>query len=122
IGSVSKPLWKEIPRFREFRQARIKVWHECWDLDLAVWLSARDRLGELRRARDVAMRRAYEAGTGPSIAAHEVDIFLIEPGSDRYRGRLCNFNSCPKGKPQCAVPGCGDEPFNKVIQDFVPDP
>ena len=61
IGSVSKPLWKEIPRFREFRQARIEVWHECWGLDLAVWLSARDRLGELRRARDVAMRRAYDA-------------------------------------------------------------
>src|SRR5712664_2492855 len=38
IGSVAKPLWKEIPRFREFRQQRIEVWHECGDLDLALWM------------------------------------------------------------------------------------
>ncbi len=36
IGSVAKPLWKEVPRFRAFRRARIEVWHECGDLDLAL--------------------------------------------------------------------------------------
>jgi len=40
IGSVAKPLWKEIPRFSEFRRAGIEVWHECKDLDLAVWISS----------------------------------------------------------------------------------
>jgi hypothetical protein len=41
IGSVAKPLWKEVPRFSEFRNAGIEVWHECKDLDLAVWISSR---------------------------------------------------------------------------------
>jgi hypothetical protein len=29
FGSVAVPLVKEIPRFREYQQARIEVWHEC---------------------------------------------------------------------------------------------
>jgi len=41
---VAKPLWKEIPRFREFRQQRIEVWHECGDLDLALWIDSQHRL------------------------------------------------------------------------------
>lgn len=120
IGSVAKPLWKEVPRFREFRRAGIEVWHECKDLDLAVWLSSQERLGELRRARDLALRRAYEAGTGPSITGHQVDVFLFEPGSDNYLGRLCSFNQCPKGKRDCLVPGCGSIPFNKKFDGFSP--
>jgi hypothetical protein len=120
IGSVAKPLWKEVPRFREFRNAGIEVWHECKDLDLAVWISSQDRLGALRRARDRALREGYESRTGPSTANHQVEIFLIEPGSYRYLGRLCNFNACPKGKPECLVPGCGAIPFNKRIAAFVP--
>jgi hypothetical protein len=55
IGSVAKPLWKEIPRFSEFRRARIEVWHECSDLDLALWIDRQDRLGEIRRAGDRAL-------------------------------------------------------------------
>ena len=120
IGSVAKPLRKEIPRFSEFRRAGIEVWHECKDLDLAVWISSQHRLGELRRARDAALRQAYDAGTGPGTASHQVDVFLIEPGTDRYLGRLCKFSTCPKGKPDCAVPGCGDIPFNKRVEGFVP--
>ena len=120
IGSVAGPLWKEVPRFREFRRARIEVWHECFDLDLAVWLESLDRLGKMRRTRDLALRAAYEAGTGPSITGHQADIFLFEPESDRYLGRLCSYNSCPKGKRDCLVPGCGAIAFNKVVADFVP--
>ena len=120
IGSVAKALWKEVPRFYEFRRAGIEVWHECKDLDLAVWLSSQHRLGELRRTRDLALRRAYETGAGPSVTSHQVEVFLIEPGTDHYLGRLCNFNACPKGKPQCLVPGCGAVPFNKRVKAFVP--
>jgi hypothetical protein len=115
IGSVAKALWKEVPRFREYRRAGIEVWHECKDLDLAVWLSSQHRLGELRRARDRVLRDA-----DLNVANHQVEIFLIEPGTDRYLGRLCNFNTCPKGKPQCRVPGCGAIPFNKVVDGFAP--
>jgi len=120
IGSVAKPLSKEVPRFPKFRRAGIEVWHECKDLDLAVWISSQDRLGALRRARDLALRKGYESGKGPSTANHQVEIFLIEPGTDRYLGRLCNFNACPKDKPQCLVPGCGAVPFNKRVDGFVP--
>jgi hypothetical protein len=120
IGSVAGPLWKEVPRFREFRRAGVEVWHECFDLDLAVWLESLDRLGEMRRAFGLALRSGWNAGTGPSTAEHQADIFLFEPASDRYLGRLCSFNACPKGKPDCLVPGCGAIAFNKVIADFVP--
>lgn len=120
IGSVAQALWMEVPRFREFRREGIEVFHECMDLDLALWLSRWDRLGALRRAKDRALRRAYEKGTGPSVTGHQVDAFLIEAGSDTYRGRLCSYNSCPKGKPKCWVPGCGEIPFNRIVEDFKP--
>lgn len=120
IGSVAGPLWKEVPRFSEFRRARIEIWHECGDLDLALWIDAQYRLGELRRAAIQALRAAYEAGTGISVASHQLDIFLIEPGTDRYLGRLCSFNQCPKHKPECLVEGCGAMPFNKRVAEFVP--
>jgi hypothetical protein len=119
IGSVAKPLWKEVPRFREFRRERIEVWHECRDLDLALWIDSQQRLGDLRRAAALALRDAFEAGTGVSVVSPQLDVFLIEPGSDRYLGRLCHFNQCPKGKPQCLVPGCGAIPFNKHVADFT---
>lgn len=122
IGSVAKPLWKEVPRFREFRREGVEVWHECGDLDLALWLESQHRLGELRRAAVGALRRAYEAGAGMSVVGHELDVFLIEPVSDRYLGRLCSFSQCPKGKRDCLVPGCGEIAFNKRIADFEPRP
>lgn len=69
IGSVAKTLWKEVPRFREFRRAGIEVWHECSDVDLSVWITSQHRLGALRRARDLASRSAYEASPSPKRAA-----------------------------------------------------
>ena len=41
------------------------------------------------------------------VAHHQVEVFIFEPGTDRYLGRLCCFGQCPKGKPECEVPGCG---------------
>ena len=122
IGSVAKALWKEVPRFREFRREGVEVWHECGDLDLALWLDSQERLGQLRSAAARALRAAHDEGTGIGVAGHQLDIFLIEPGSDRYLGRLCSFNQCPKGKPGCLVAGCGAVPFNKQVAGFVPDP
>ena len=117
-GSVARPLWKEVPRFRQFRRERIEVWHECGDLDLVLWLSSLERLDDLRRARDSALRRADEAGRNFGLAGFQVDCFLFEPGSDRYLGRLCSFNQCPKGKPHCETPGCGAVPFLKQHEGF----
>ncbi|AVM76173.1 hypothetical protein [Magnetospirillum gryphiswaldense] len=121
IGSVAKPLRKEVPRFQPFRRHGIELWHECGDLDLAVWLDSLDRLGDLRRARDLALRQACESGTGIRVASHQVDTFLFEPVSNRYLGRLCSFAQCPKGKRDCLPPGCGAIPFNKLVDGFQPD-
>jgi hypothetical protein len=121
IGSVAKALWKEIPRFAAFRRQRIEVWHECGDLDLALWIDSQHRLRELRQAVERALREAFETGVGISIAGHQLDVFLFEPASDRYLGRLCSFNQCPKGKRDCLVPGCGEIAFNKRIVEFTPN-
>ena len=118
IGSVARPLWKEVPRFSEFRRQHVEIWHECKDVDLAVWLNRFDRLRELNRARNLAAQGIH-AKLGFGVANHEVEIFLLEPGSDRYLGRLCKFASCPKGKRACDVPGCGSEAFLQQHQDFV---
>lgn len=120
IGSVAKPLWKEVPRFREYRGKGIALWHECGDLDLAVWLDTLENLDALRRARDLALREMVERGATFGIVGHQVDTFLFEPGFDRYLGRLCSFNQCPKGKRDCLTPSCGAAPFNKRIDGFLP--
>jgi len=95
--------------------------HECGDLDLVVWIESQHRLGELRRVRDLILKKAFEAGLGISVVGHQVDTFLVEAESDRYAGRLCKFAQCPKGKRDCLTPGCGTIAFNKVIEGFSPD-
>ena len=41
------------------------------------------------------------------LARHARDVFILQPGTDRYLARPCDFNRCHKGKAQCRVPGCG---------------
>lgn len=122
IGSVAKPLWKEVPRFSDFRREGVEIWHECKDLDLAIWIESQEHLGGLRRAAAKALRSAYERGAGTSVVSQQLDVFLIEPGSNRYLGRLCHFKACPNDKRECATPGCGAIPFNRAIADFKPEP
>jgi len=97
LGSVAARPWQEVPRFAPFRRARIALWHECKDLDLALWLAHLRDLDGLRRAKDRALRDHF-ARTGAGVASHQVDVFVLEPETDRYLGRLCQFNRCPKGK------------------------
>jgi len=118
IGSVARPLWKEVPRFAPYRRRGIPLWHECKDLDLALWLDDLTNLGALRRAKAAALRREHEQQPDFGVADHQIDIFLFEPGTDAYLGRLCNFNRCPKGRPECTVPGCGTVPFMRRFADF----
>lgn len=119
IGSAASPLNKEIPRFRQFRRAGVSIWHECRDVDLAVWLDDLDCLNELRKALGRALNELlsdHQIG----VAHHQVDVFILEPGTDRYRGRLCRFGSCPKqGKDECYVSGCGVRPFLRQHRDFT---
>jgi hypothetical protein len=121
IGSVARPLRKEVPRFARFRRARVAVWHECRDVDLAVWLGDVSELDVLRKARSRALNALFDE-TGIGVAHHQVDVFLLEPRSDLYLGRLCHFGTCPKGKPECRVPGCGTALFLQRHAEFVFDP
>ena len=45
-------------------------------------------------------------------------MFILEPVTDRYLGRLCDFNACPKGKAECRVPGCGDVALLRQQEGF----
>ena len=118
IGSVARDPWKEVPRFSPYRRARVELWHECKDVDLALWLSDLGDLDGLRRASARALRGLLEREK-IGVAHHQVDVFLLEPGSDRYLGRLCGFNACPKGKPECRVPGCGEVGWLQQHEDFT---
>jgi len=117
IGSLARAPWKEVPRFSPYRRARIALWHECKDADLAVWLTDLSDLDGLRKAKDRALRQLFEV-TGIGVAAHQLDIFILDPDTNRYLGRLCRFNRCPKGKQECLVPGCGAAKFLQQHEDF----
>jgi hypothetical protein len=118
IGSAAHPLWREVPRFANYRRLRLPIAHECKDLDLAVWVSRLDTLDELRRARARAAGEIFTLTAG-GVAVHEVDIFLLDPGTDRYLGRLCYFGNCPAEKRDCRAEGCGRERFLKQHDGFV---
>jgi len=120
IGSVAQPLRREVPRFSKFRRAGVKLWHECKDVDVAVWVTDTNQLETLRKAVGRAVNALF-AESGIGVAHHQVDVFVLEPKTDRYLGRLCHFGTCPKGKPECLVPGCGASPFLKRHDEFTFD-
>lgn len=117
FGSVAVLLWKEVPRFPEYRRARIEVWHECKDVDLAVWVNDLRFLPELRKLRVKALQELLET-RGLGVAVHQVEVFLFGRGAGDYLGRLCYFNRCPKGNRDCDEPGCGRTPFLKQMEGF----
>jgi hypothetical protein len=76
-----------VPRFAPYKQLRLPIAHECKDVDLAAWVSRLDGLDELQRARGrVVGKIVAECGHGPAV--HEIEVFLLEPGTNRYLGRL----------------------------------
>ncbi len=121
FGSVAGAPWKEVPRFRNYRRAGIALWHECKDLDLALWLSSPTELADLRKAKTRALAEMYKE-TGIGVASHQVDVFVLAPGTNSYLGRLCDFARCPKHKPECLATGCGAVAFLQQHDGFVFDP
>ena len=115
FGSVARPLRTRVTRHGW------EMMHHCKDVDLAVWIDRLDNLAALGKARGRAVRTLF-AEEGVGVAHHEVDVFLFEPGSDRYLGRLCAFSTCPKGKPECLVPACGAQSLLRQHEGFVLDP
>jgi len=118
FGSVAKPLEKEVPRFREFKRAGIEVWHECKDIDLAVWLSDLNILRTLQKARSESLTRLLE-NRNIGVAHHQVEVFIFAGGTNNYLGRLCTYSACPKGKEDCLVIGCGKIPLLKQHENFT---
>ena len=111
FGSVAQPPNLETTR-RSWR-----LLHYAKDVDLAVWIDRLDDLAALRTARIRALQKLL-AEQNVGVAHHQVDVFLIEPETNRYLGRLCGFATCPKGHVDCEVPGCGQAPFLKQHEDF----
>ena len=119
FGSVAASLEKEISPHRRLRRGGVEVWHQCKDVDLAVWIDDLTRLRELKRAAARALddwQRGHPNSAG--VAHHQVDIFLMEPHTNRFRGKLCHYGQCPKGKRECEVPGCGAQPFLQLYEGF----
>jgi len=117
FGSVVSPLKVEVPRFRKFRRAGVAVRHECKDLDLAVWLTRLDNLRALQIAKGHAVNR-LQRDENIGVAHHQVDVFIMEPGTDRFLGNLCSYAKCPKGKQDCRIEGCGKIPYLKQYENF----
>jgi len=121
FGSVTRPLKKEVPRFRKSRRAVIAIRHECQDVDMAVWISDLSCLKSIQKARSRALNHLL-AEKQIGVAHHQVDIFIMEPETDRYLGRLCIFGFCPKGKDKFRVPGCGETRFLQQHEGFQFEP
>jgi len=117
FGSVAAPPLDEVPRFREYRRAGVVLPHECKDVDLAVWLDDLSNLAELRKRASRALVRLFEE-ENIGVAQNQVDVFLLEPRTNRYLGRLCHFNRCPKEKRECLVRDCGRVSFLRQIEGF----
>jgi hypothetical protein len=111
FGSVAKP-----PKLEVTRRGS-ELLHRAKDVDLAVWVDRLDDLAALKGARVRALRNLL-AEQDVGVAHHQVDVFLLEPETNRYLGRLCDFASCPKGHADCDVPECGRTPFLKQHEDF----
>lgn len=86
---------------------------------MAVWVSDLSCLKAIQKARSQALNNLL-AEKQIGVAHHQVDIFVMEPKTNRYLGRLCIFGSCPKGEDKCRISGCG-EPRNLFYMVVVKD-
>jgi hypothetical protein len=119
FGSAALPPTRGVPRWRRYRGLGLEIEHHCKDVDLAVWLDDLSCLRALQRARNVTANEYYRA-TSFGVAQHQIDVFVMEHGTDRYLGRLCDFNECPRdGKMECRVPGCGHPQHLRQHEDFT---
>ena len=105
IGSVAGPLWKEVPCFSEFRREQIEVWHECGDLDLALWLELQLRLGALRHAAGQALRKAFgvRGSASASLAISSTCFCLSRAATVIWAGCVRSTN-VPRASVTASLP------------------
>lgn len=118
FGSVALPLWKEVPRWSRLRSRRIKVFHECANIDLAVWTNSTANADQMRRSSSRVVTDLVENEVHLSIAHHLFCIHLVDMATQRYLGMVCHYNQCPKKKEPCRVPGCGARKFVQILPWF----
>ena len=89
FGSVARPLETRITR------RGWEMLHTCKDVDLAVWIDHTNGLDPFRRARGRALSKLFtEQSIG--VAHHQVDVFFIEPKTDRCLGDYASLESARK--------------------------
>ncbi|TVR53282.1 MAG: hypothetical protein EA425_03610, partial [Puniceicoccaceae bacterium] len=118
FGSVALPLWKDVPRHSRLRHRKIQVYHECGNIDLAVWVTSPAKADLMRKASSQVVNDLNSKEVYLSIAHHSFSVHLIREKDDRYLGMVCHYNRCPKHKPECSVPGCGAHPFVQILHVF----
>jgi hypothetical protein len=118
FGSVALPLWKEVPRFSRFRQRRVKIYHECSNVDLAVWVDSSSMASNMRRMISTLVNELVANDIHFSLASHHFSVHLVDHATSRYLGMVCHFNKCPKAKPECQVAGCGAQQFVRILPWF----
>jgi hypothetical protein len=92
--------------------ARIWIWRSG---SIRLRDSAKSAVPPPGRCTKLSKREWAQASSATSSI-----YFSSIPIPSDYLGRLCSFATCPKGKRDCLVPGCGEIPFNKRVDGFVP--
>ena len=119
FGSVALPLWKEVPRHSRMHSRRIKIFHECQNIDLAVWVSTPSIADTIRRAHSAVVNELLDNEVHFQIAHHFFSTHLIDQATGKYHGMVCHYGQCPKRqKEACRVPGCGEHKFVRVLPEF----
>lgn len=118
FGSVVLPLWKEVPYHNRLRQRNIRIFHECANIDMAVWVTSPAKADLMRKACSQVVNDLVSKDIHLSIAHHSFSIHLIQEADNHYLGMVCHYNQCPKHKPECRVRGCGVHPFVQILPWF----
>lgn len=103
---------EKIKHSSNYKQSRMN------DIDLAVWVSNTREIDKIRSALVTGLKKFVASGKW-GVSNNEFDVFILQSGASKYIGNLCPYNTCPKGKDDCHVPGCGDTPFLKKFKDFT---
>ena len=103
---------EELLHARKYRAKQIK------DVDLAIWVSNTNQFGLIRRALSAGINEFISRGKY-GVSNNEFDIFLIDSESNKFLGNLCRYATCPKGKDDCSVRGCGKVPHLQKFKQFT---
>ena len=117
FGSLAKPPYRKRLPIRK----RIWTFHNPRDIDLAVWLSSLENLGDMRKALVALVKDITQKV--PGLCEGSIELFVFDSKSSKYLGRVCHYRECPRQGMECMTKGCGKPKHLKKMADFklVPD-